>query len=91
MPTVSFIHRLKSFDEWVKMFKANPPPKVGRWRMLRGVDDPNRAHVVGELAASEVQAVKDFIASPQMQDVFTRVNAMSTAPLEIVWLNEQEH
>jgi hypothetical protein len=34
------------------------------------------------MAASEVKAVKDWIKSQHMQDVFKRVNAMSTAPLE---------
>jgi hypothetical protein len=55
--------------------------------LLRGSDDRNRVHVVGEVAASEVKAVKDFIASQHMQDVFKRVNAMS-APQEIIWLEE---
>jgi len=36
----------------------------------------------------EVKAVKDFIGSQHMQDVFKRVNAMSTAPLEFIWLEE---
>ena len=40
------------------------------------------------LAASEVKAVKDFIGSQHMQDAFKRVNAMSTAPLEFIWLEE---
>ncbi len=88
MPVVVVVHRLKNFDEWVKVFKSNPPPKIGRWRMLRGSDDRNRAHVVGEIAASDVKAVKEFLASPQMQDVFKRVNAMSTAPMEFIWLDE---
>ena len=88
MPVVVVIHRLKNFDEWVGLFKADPPPNVGRWRLLRGSDDPNRVHVVGEVAASEVQTVKDFISSQRMQEVFKRVNAMSTAPLEFVWLEE---
>jgi len=88
MPVVVVVHRLKNFDEWFKLFKANPPPKVGRWRVMRGADDRNRAHVIGEVAASEVKAVKDFLASPHMQGVFKGVNAMSTAPVEIVWLDE---
>ena len=45
-------------------------------------------HVVGEVSAAEVKDVKDFLNSPRMQDVFRRVNAMSTAPLEFVWLEE---
>ena len=91
MAVVVVIHHLKNFDEWAKQFKANPPPKVGRWRMFRGADDRNRAHVVGEVAASDVKAVKDFLDSPHMQMVFKAVNAMSTAPVEIVWLDEQPH
>jgi hypothetical protein len=88
MPAVVVIHRLKNFDAWFTQFKANPPPKVGRWRVMRGADDRNRAHVVGELAAAEVPAVKEFLASPHMQGVFQAVNAMSTAPVEVVWLDE---
>jgi hypothetical protein len=45
-------------------------------------------HVVGEMAASETRSVKDFIASQQLQEVFRRVNAMPTVPLEFVWLDE---
>jgi hypothetical protein len=88
MPVVVVVHRLKNFDEWLKVFKADPPPKIGRWRLLRGSDDRDRVHVVGEVAASEVKAVKDWIKSQHMQDVFKRVNAMSTAPLEFIWLEE---
>jgi hypothetical protein len=88
MPVIVVVHRLKDFDEWFKVFKANPPPKIGRWRLLRGSDDRNRAHVVGEVAASDVKAVKDFLASQHMQDTFKRINAMSTAPLEFTWLEE---
>jgi hypothetical protein len=40
------------------------------------------------VAASEVEAVKDFLGSQHMQDVFKRVDAMSTAPLEFIWLEE---
>jgi hypothetical protein len=88
MAEVVVVHRLKNFEEWFKTFTSNPPPKIGRWRLLRGTEDRNRAHVVGEIAASEVKAVKDFLASQHMQDVFKTVNAMSTAPLEVVWLDE---
>jgi heme/copper-type cytochrome/quinol oxidase subunit 2 len=35
MPVVVVVHRLKNFDEWLKVFKADPPPKIGRWRLLR--------------------------------------------------------
>lgn len=89
MPVTVAIHHLKDFDAWLKIFKENPPPSVGHWRMLRGTDDRNCVHLVGELAASEVKTVKDFLASERMQDVFRRVNAMSTAPIEFVWLEEQ--
>jgi hypothetical protein len=88
MPVIVVVHRLKDFDEWIKIFKADPPPKVGRWRLFRGSDDRNRVHVVGDVAASEVKVVKDFLGSQHMQDVFKRVNAMSTAPLEFIWLDE---
>lgn len=88
MPLLVAIHRLKDFDEWLKMFKDNPPPKVGRWRITRGIEDRNRVHIVAEVEASDVKAVKDFLASDHMQDVFRRVNAMSTTPLEFVWLEE---
>jgi hypothetical protein len=56
MPVVVVVHRLKNFDEWLKVFKADPPPQIGRWRLLRGSDDRNRVHVVGEVKASEVKA-----------------------------------
>ena len=88
MPVLLVVHRLKDFDEWLKIFKSNPPPKVGRWRLLRGNDDRNRAHVVAELQSSEVKGVKDFIEFDHMKEVFRRVNAMSTAPLEFIWLEE---
>jgi hypothetical protein len=88
MPVVVIVHRLKDVDEWLKLFKANPPPKVGRWRLFRASDDHKRIHVVGEVAASEVKTVKDFVESKHMQDVFKRVNAMSTAPIEAIWLEE---
>lgn len=88
MPAVVVIHRLKNFDEWFTQFKANPPPKIGRWRVLRGTEDRNRVHVVGEMTAFELKGVKDFIDSAHMKDVFKNVNAMSTAPVEIVWLEE---
>ena len=39
MPALVAIHRLKDFDEWMKVFKSNPPPQIGRWRLLRGTDD----------------------------------------------------
>jgi hypothetical protein len=88
MATLVIIHHLKDVDEWTKLFKANPPPPVGRWRLLRGTDDRNRVHVVGDVAASEVKTVKEFVESERMKDVFRSVNAMSTAPLEFVWLEE---
>jgi hypothetical protein len=88
MPVHVAVHRLKDFDEWIKVFKANPPPPVGRWRLLRGIEDRNRVHVVAEMEASEVKGVKEFLVSPQMRDVFQRVNAMSTAPVEFLWLED---
>jgi hypothetical protein len=56
---------------------------------LRGSEDRNRVHVVAELASSEVKEVKDFTQSKHMQDVFRQVNDISTAPMELVWLEEQ--
>jgi hypothetical protein len=88
MPVLVAVHRLKDFDEWLKVFKSNPPPQIGRWRLTRGIDDRNRVHVVAELQPSEVQGVKAFLESERMQDVFRRVNAMSAAPLEFIWLEE---
>jgi hypothetical protein len=88
MPLFVVIHHLEDFNEWITLFKANPPPPVGSWRLARGIDDRNRVHVVGEVSAAEAKDVKDFLNSPRMQDVFRRVNAMSTAPLEFVWLEE---
>lgn len=82
------IHRLKDFDEWFEIFKANPPPDVGRWRVVRGVDDPNRAHVIGEFEPAQVDEVKRFLESDKMQEAFRKVNEMSTAPLEFVWLED---
>jgi hypothetical protein len=89
MPVTVAIHRLKDFNEWLPIFKENQPPPVGRWRMLRGTEDRNRAHIVGEIDAADVKTVRDFLASQHMQDVFKRVNAMSMAPVEFVWLEEQ--
>jgi hypothetical protein len=88
MPVIVAVHRLKYFDEWFKLFKSNPPPKVGRWRVMRGSEDRNRVHVVAELAAWEAKEVKDFIQSKHMQDLFKQVNDMSTAPMEFIWLEE---
>ena len=88
MPVLVAVHRLKNFDEWFRLFKSNPPPKVGRWRVFRGSEDRNRVHVVAEMASSEVQDVKDFIQFKHMQDVFKQVNDMSTARIEFIWLEE---
>ena len=75
MPVVVFDHRLKDFDTWFELFSANPPPKIGRWRLARGIDDPNRVHVVGEMDASEVEEVKNFFASEKMQAVLGQAGA----------------
>jgi hypothetical protein len=88
MPVLVVIHRLKDFDEWIKLFNSNPPPKVGQWRLTRGIDDRNRVHVVAQVEASDVKNVKEFIESERMRDVFRRVNAMSTQPMEFVWLED---
>ena len=81
-------HHLKDFDTWFEVFSANPPPNIGRWRVARGIDDPNRVHVVGEMDASEVEDVKSFMASEAMQKVFAQVNEASTSPLEFTWLED---
>jgi len=82
-------HHLNNFDEWFAIFTSNPPPPFGKWRLLRGDDDPNRVYVIGEVADFEVDAVNEWAASEQMQDVFRQVNEMSEVPLEIVWVNDQ--
>ena len=81
-------HHLKDFDSWFEVFSANPPPSIGRWRVARGIDDPNRVHVVGEVDASEVEDVKSYMASEAMQNVFAQVNEASTSPLEFTWLED---
>ena len=88
MPVVVFDHRLKDFDQWFALFSANPPPDIGRWRLARGIDDPNRVHVVGELDASEVEGVKNFFASEKMRSVLAQADEMSTTPIEAIWLEE---
>jgi hypothetical protein len=55
---------------------------------MRGIEDRNRVHIVGEVAASEVKTVKDFLASTHMQDVIKQANALSTKPAEFVWLDD---
>jgi hypothetical protein len=44
--------------------------------------------VVAELEPSEVQQFKAFLESERMQEVFRRVNAMSRAPIEFIWLEQ---
>ena len=88
MPMILADHHLKDFDNWVELFTSNPPPNTGQWRLFRGIDDPNRVYVIGEVADSEVKAVQDYFASEKMQKVFEAVNQGSTAPLEFVWLEE---
>ena len=88
MPMLVADHQLKDFDEWFKVFSANPPPKIGHWRVMRGIDDPNRVRVVAEVKPSEVDAVKQFIESEEMQSVLKKVNEMSTSPLDFIWFDE---
>ena len=88
MPVLVADHQLKDFDEWFEMFSDNPPPKIGNWRVMRGIDDPNRVRVVAEVEPSEVDAVKQFLESEEMQSVFKKVNEMSTSPIDFVWFNE---
>lgn len=88
MPMLVADHQLKDFDQWFEVFSANPPPSIGRWRVMRGIDDPNRVRVVAEVAPSEVAAVKQFVESEEMQGAFNKVNEMSTSPIEFVWFDE---
>lgn len=88
MPTIVVDHHLKDFDSWFEIFRADPPPDVGRWRVARGIDDPNRVHVVGDMDTTEVEAVKEFLSSEHMQTVFARVNEGSTRPIEFIWLDD---
>jgi hypothetical protein len=88
MPMILADHHLKDFDTWVELFTANPPPNVGRWRLLRGIDDPNRVYVIGEVEDSDVNDVRHYFASEKMQKVFEKVNEGSTVPLEFVWIEE---
>ena len=88
MPIVLFIHHLKEFDPWFELFSANPPPSVGKWRCMRGVEDPTRVHVIGEMEPDQVIDVKNFFASERMINVFDEVNALSTKPIETVWLQD---
>ena len=81
-------HHLKDFDSWFDVFKANPPPEIGQWRVTRGFDDPNRVNVVGVCDDSEVDAVKAHLASAPMQAVFERVNENSTQPVEFIWFQD---
>ena len=88
MPMLIGDHHLKNFDDWIKLFAANPPPSVGNWRLMRGTEDPNRVYVIGDFAASEADEVRAFIESEKMQDIFRQVDAMSDQPIEFVWLDE---
>jgi len=88
MPVVVFDHRLKDFDAWFELFTANPPPPIGRWRLARGLDDPNRVHVVGVMEESEVDAVKDFFASDKMRAALGQADELSATPIETIWLEE---
>lgn len=88
MPTLVVDHHLKDFDSWFDTFKANPPPAFGQWRVVRGIDDRNRVQVIGEIDASEVDAVKAHLDSEQMRNVFAAVTEGSTQPLEFTWFED---
>ena len=88
MPVMVFVHHLKDYDAWFDLFSANPPPPVGKWRLMRGVDDPNRVHVVGDMAASEVDGVKSYFESDKMRGVLGQANELSTTPIEATWLDD---
>ena len=81
-------HHLKDVDTWFEMFTANPPPDIGNWRLIRGIDDPNRVQVLGEMTAPEVEDVKDYLKSERMQNVFKRVNEISTSPVSFTGFDE---
>ena len=89
MPLLIADHHLKNFDDWFNLFSSNPPPPLGKWRVLRGTDDRNRVYVIGEVADSEVDGVNEWAASEQMQKAFGQVNEMSEVPLEIVWVTDE--
>ena len=88
MPVVVFEHHLKEFEPWFELFSSNPPPEVGRWRLVRGMDDPNRVHVVGEVDASEVEDVKSLFETGKMKDVIAQANELSTTPITMTWLDD---
>ena len=88
MQTILVDHHLKDFDAWVKLFTSNPPPNMGQWRLLRGIADPDRVYVIGEVEDADVKGVRDYFGSEKMQKVFESVNEGSTVPLEFVWLEE---
>jgi hypothetical protein len=88
MPTIVVDHHLKDFESWFDVFKSNPPPDFGKWHVARGIDDPNRVHVVGVLDDSEVGALKEHFASENMKRVFAQVNENSTKPIEFIWLED---
>ncbi len=89
MPLLIADHHLKNFDDWFKLFTSNPPPPLGKWRLLRGTDDPNRVYVIGEIEESELDGVNEWAASEQMQTVFKQVDEMSEVALEFVWVKDQ--
>ena len=88
MATLVVDHHLKDFDSWFDTFTANPPPQFGQWSVARGIDDPNRVHVIGVIDESEVDAVKEHLNSEQMQKVFVEVNEGSTRPIEFIWFED---
>ena len=81
-------HQLNNFDEWITLFRANPPPSIGTWRLLRSADDPNRVYVIGEVRDSDVADINAFFQSDRMAAVLDEANAMSARPMDIVWLND---
>lgn len=81
-------HHLKDFASWLDLFAKNPPPPIGKWRLFRGSDDPNRVYVVGEMDDSEVPEVRKYLESDRMQEVFRQVNQQSTSPVEFILLED---
>jgi hypothetical protein len=81
-------HHLKNFDDWIGLFKANPPPSVGSWRLMRGSEDPNRVYVIGDFSDSQAADIRAYFESEKMLAVFRQVDAMSEQPMDFVWLND---
>ena len=88
MPVMIGDHHLNNFEEWFPLFLENPPPPIGKWRLLRGADDPNRVYVIGEVSETEVSEINAYFETDKMKAVLAKANDMSRRPMEILWMNE---